>query len=47
MLNYHSYIEKMQPSGSGKSTVPLKCLVIPGGVSIILENTLTLASDQT
>ena len=37
----------VQPTGSGKSTVPLTCSVIPGGVTIILENTLALASDQT
>ena len=37
----------IQPTGSGKSTVPLTCAVIPGGVTIILEDTLALASDQT
>lgn len=37
----------IQPTGSGKSSVPLTCAVIPGGVTIILENTLALASDQT
>ena len=37
----------VQPTGSGKSTVPLTCAIIPGGVTIILENTLALASDQT
>ena len=37
----------VQSTGSGKSTVPLTCAVVNGGVSIVLENTLALSSDQS
>ena len=37
----------IQPTGSGKSTVPLTCSVVQGGVSIVVENTLALGSDQS
>ena len=36
----------VQPAGSGKSTVPLAAAIIDGGVTIIIENTLSLGSDQ-
>ena len=37
----------VQPTGSGKSTIPLTCAVINGGVTIVIENTLSLGSDQS
>ena len=37
----------VQSTGSGKSSVPLTCAVVEGGVSFIIENTLSLGSDQT
>ena len=36
----------VQSTGSGKSSIPLTCAVVDGGVSIIIENTLALSSDQ-
>lgn len=36
----------VQSTGSGKSTIPLTCSVVDGGVTIIVENTLALGSDQ-
>ena len=36
----------VQPTGSGKSTVPLTAATIDGGITIIIENTLALGSDQ-
>ena len=37
----------VQATGSGKSAVPLTCAVVNGGMSIIVENTLSLGSNQT
>ena len=37
----------VQPTGSGKSTIPLTCAVINGGVTIVIENTLSLGCDQS
>ena len=37
----------VQPTGSGKSTVPLTVAVIDGGITIVLENTLALGTDQS
>ena len=37
----------VQATGSGKSAVPLTCAVVVGGISVIVENTLSLGSDQT
>ena len=37
----------IRPTGSGKSTIPLTCSIVAGGVTIIIENTLALSSDQT
>ena len=36
----------VQPTGSGKSTVPQTASVVTNGVSIIIEPTLALSSDQ-
>ena len=36
----------VQSTGSGKSSVPLTCSVVDGGITIIVENTLALSSDQ-
>ena len=36
----------VQSTGSGKSSVPLTAAVVDGGVTIILENTLALGSNQ-
>ena len=36
----------VQSTGSGKRAVPLTASVVDGGVSIIVENTLALGSDQ-
>ena len=37
----------IQPTGSGKSTIPLTCSIVTSGVTIVVENTLALSSDQT
>ena len=36
----------VQPTGSGKSTVPLTVATADGGITIIIENTLSLGTDQ-
>ena len=36
----------VQPTGAGKSSVPLTTAVVDGGVTLIIENTLSLGSDQ-
>ena len=36
----------VQSTGSGKLLVPLTCAVVDGGVTIVIENTLALGSDQ-
>lgn len=47
-LNIHpDPVLLVQSTGSGKSTVPLTCSVVDGGISIIIENTLALGSDQS
>ena len=37
----------VQSTGSGKSAVPQTLSVVNGGVTIVIENTLSLGSDQT
>ena len=37
----------VQATGSGKPSVPLTCSVVNSRVSIIVENTLSLGSNQT
>ena len=37
----------VQPTGSGKSTVPLTVAVVNGGITVIIEYTLALCTDQT
>lgn len=37
----------VQPTGSGKSSVPLTIAAVKGGVTIIVENTLSLGTDQS
>ena len=37
----------VQSTGSGKSAVPQTVAVVNGGVTIVIENTLSLGSDQT
>ena len=37
----------VQPTGSGKSTVPLTVAVVDGGITLIIENTLALGTDQS
>ena len=44
-LVHHKDI-KHQATRSGKSAVPLTCAVVDDEVSIIVENTLSLGSDQ-
>ena len=36
----------IQPTGSGKSSVPQTASIISNGVTIIIEPTLALSSDQ-
>ena len=36
----------VQPTGAGKSIVPLTTAVVDGGVTLIIENTLALGTDQ-
>jgi hypothetical protein len=48
-INYQLYpqaILVVHSTGSGKSAIPLTHAIADGGVTIILENTLTLATDQ-
>ena len=37
----------VQPTGSGKSAVPQTLSVVNGSATIVIENTLSLGSDQT
>ena len=37
----------VQSTGSGKSSIPLTCSIVDGGLTIIIENTLALSSDQS
>lgn len=41
-----SSILLVQPTGSGKSTVPQTCSVVTNGVTLIMETTISLSSDQ-
>ena len=36
----------VQPTGTRKSSVPLTCAVIDYGVTVVVENTLSLGIDQ-
>lgn len=36
----------VQPTGAGKSAVPLTVAVVDGGITVIIENTLALGTDQ-
>ena len=36
----------VQPTGSGKSSVPLTCAAVDYGVTIVVENSLSLGVDQ-
>ena len=49
MMDLHSQpkpVLLVQSTGSGKSSIPLICAIVDGGVTIIIENTLALSSDQ-
>ena len=37
----------VQPTGSGKSTVPLTVATADGGITVVIENTLSLGTDQS
>ena len=50
MLTGHHAIQPVlmvQPTGSGKSTVPLTIATVDSGITIIIENTLLLGTDQS
>ena len=36
----------VQPTGAGKSAVPLTAAIVNGGITLIIENTLALGTDQ-
>ena len=36
----------VQPTGAGKSAVPLTVAVVDGGITLVIENTLALGTDQ-